>query len=276
MKKNLLSAAGILLCCQVAIGHAEVVSVAAIADSVVHANSPDTISNNTTELIATKFGDPGTASTDLRFIFVQFDLPDGLTGQDILSVNSAQLQMTRASAGNLRLNYYVYGIKDGLDTASVDTYSWNTGVGYDPANTLVKFLTADEISYYSDPAESSVVGNIRTANDEGPYSPPNELPVSGPFDFTVEAQSPSYIANMSDLLKSDTDGRLTFYLGARAYFEVHSANLLASTENTQFAPPTLVLDFVRIPEPSCFVLTALAAFGVSLASARSRVAAKLV
>lgn len=273
MKKNLFATACVALGLQVAVSHAEVISVAASADSVVDANSPDTISNDTPEFVATKYGDPGTTSTNLQFIFVQFDLPGGLTGQDIAAVNSVQLQMTRASAGNLRLNYYVYGIFDGLDTASVDTYSWNTGVGYDPANTLVKFLTPDEISYYSDPAESAIVGNIRTANDEGPYAPPNSpLPVSGPFDFTIEPQSPTYLANMSDLILNDTDGRLTFFLVARATFEVHGANLLASIENTTFAPPTLVLDIVRIPEPSTFALLSLATASASLALVRRRVA----
>jgi hypothetical protein len=253
--KLILQVLGVLSLCFIATAaFADVFTIPASADSVVNANSPDTVSNATTELVATKFGDSGTTSTDLRIFYAQFQLPGGLTGQDILAVNDVQLQLTRTVAANFRLNYYIYGVFDGVDSASVDTYSWNSGVGFNPANNQVRFLTPDEISYYSDPAESSIVGNIRTANDEGPNAPPNPpISVHGPFDFTIEPQSPTADANLTNLILNDTDGRITFYGVARAPFELHGANTFASLENGSFAPPTLVLDVQLVPEPAALL-----------------------
>ncbi len=182
-------------------------------------------------------------------------------------VNDAQLEITRTVASNFRLNYYIYGVLDGVDTASADTYSWNGGVGIDPANNQVRFLTPDEINYYRDPAEAVFVGNIRTANDEGPYAPPNQISIHGPFDFTVEAQSPTAVANLRELILNDTDGRLTFYGVARAPFEVHAANTFAATEHETFAPPTLVLDYA-VPEPHAILLFAVGLVTVTLAGRR--------
>lgn len=237
---------------------ADVFTIPASADSIVNANSPDTISNATTELVATKVGDSGTPSTDLRILYAQFQLPGGMTGQDIRAVNDVQLELTRTIAANFRLNYYIYGVFDGVDSASADTYTWNSGVGFNPANNQVRFLTPDEVSYYSDPAESSIVGNIRTANDEGPNAPPNPpISVHGPFDFTIEPQSPTAAANLANLILNDTDGRITFYAVARANFEIHGANTLASLENGSFAPPTLVLDVQLVPEPTTLLSGAM-------------------
>lgn len=238
---------------------AESIMIPASADSIVNANDPDTVLNNSTELLASKqggvFGGTGVVSTDLRMFYVQFQLPGGLTGQDILSVNDVQLKLTRSSAGNLRLNYYVYGVFDGLDSASADSYSWNSGIGYDPTHTEVRFGTAEDISYYSDPAESSFVGNIRTANDEGPNAPPNPpIAVSGPFDFTIEPQSPTAVNNLHNLILNDTDGRLTFYVGIYQNFGVATSNLFSAIENDTFDPPMLSIDFARIPEPSTLLL----------------------
>ena len=261
---------GLLLMLMGTSASAEVINVPASADNIVNANSPDAVSNNTADLVATKFGTSGEVSSDLRVFYTQFQLPGGLTGQDIAAVNNVQLKLTRTIAANFRLNYYIYGVFDGVDSASADTYSWNSGVGYNPANNQVRFLTPDEISYYSDPVESSIVGNIRTANDEGPYAPPNELPISGPFDFTVEPQSPTAVANLKNLILNDTDGRLTFYAVARAPFEVHAANTLASLENGSFAPPTLCLDITRVPEPSTLLMSAMGMAAILVGSIRKR------
>ncbi len=255
------------LCLSATLTFAEVISVPASADSIINANSPDAVSNATTDLVATKFGNSGEVSSDLKIFYAQFQLPGGLTGQDITGVNDAQLEITRTVAANFRLNYYIYGVLDGVDTASADTYSWNSGVGIDPANNQVRFLTPDEISYYRDPAEAVFVGNIRTANDEGPYAPPNQIDIHGPFDFTVEAQSPTAVANLRELILNDTDGRLTFYGVARAPFEVHASNTFAALEHETFAPPTLVLDYV-VPEPHAFSLFVVGLVAVTLAGRR--------
>jgi hypothetical protein len=255
------------LCLSATLTFAEVISIPASADSIVNANSPDVVSSATTDLVATKFGNSGEVSSDLRIFYAQFQLPGGLTGQDITGVNDAQLEITRTVASNFRLNYYIYGVLDGVDTASADTYSWNSGVGIDPANNQVRFLTPDEINYYRNPAEAVFVGNIRTANDEGPYAPPNQISIHGPFDFTVEAQSPTAVANLRELILNDTDGRLTFYGVARAPFEVHASNTFAALEHETFAPPTLVLDYV-VPEPHAVLLFAVGLVAVTLAGRR--------
>jgi hypothetical protein len=256
------------LCLSATMSFAEVITVPASADSIINANSPDAVSSATTELVATKFGTSGQASSDLRIFYAQFQLPGGLTGQDITGINDAQLEITRTVASNFRLNYYIYGVLDGVDAASADTYSWNSGVGINPANNQVRFLTPDEIDYYRDPAEAVFVGNIRTANDEGPNAPPNPpISVHGPFDFTIEPQSPTAVANLRNLIFNDTDGRLTFYGVARAPFEVHASNTFASIEHESFAPPTLVLDYV-VPEPHAILLFATGLVAVALADRR--------
>jgi hypothetical protein len=237
------------------------VMVAASADSIVDANNPDVVNNSSPDLLASKqgggFGTTGVVSTDLRMFYLQFDLPGGLTGQDILALNDVQLKLTRTNAGNLRLNYYVYGVFDGLDSAGVDTLNWNSGLGYNPANVEVRFGTPDEISYYSDPAESAFVGNIRTANDEGPNAPPNPpISVHGPFDFTIVPQSGTATSNLHNLILNDTDGRLTFFVGIQQNFGVATANLIAAVENDTFDPAMLCIDYVPIPEPSGLTLVA--------------------
>lgn len=246
---------------------AETAMIAASADSIVNANDPNAVLSNSTELLASKqggaFGGIGDVSTDLRMFYVQFELPGGLTGQDMLSLNDVQLKLTRSSTANFRLNYYVYGVFDGLDSASVDTLNWNSGVGTDPLHNEVRFGTPDEISYYHDPAEAAFVGNIRTANDEGPNALPNPpISVHGPFDFTIQAQSPTAVSNLHNLILNDTDGRLTFFVGIQQNFGIATANLFASIENDTFDPPTLCIDFVRIPEPSGLLLAVCGLVGL--------------
>jgi hypothetical protein len=256
------------LCLPATMSFADIISIPASADSIINANSPGAVSSATTELVATKFGTSGQTSSDLRIFYAQFQLPGGLTGQDITGINDAQLEITRTVASNFRLNYYIYGVLDGADAASADTYSWNSGVGINPANNQVRFLTPDEIDYYRDPAEAVFVGNIRTANDEGPNAPPNPpISVNGPFDFTIEPQSPTAVANLRNLILNDTDGRLTFYGVARAPFELHAANTFAAIEHESFAPPTLVLDFV-VPEPHAILMLVVGLAAVTLAGRR--------
>lgn len=268
MKKLPWLAFAFSLCLFAPAATAAVVNVQASADSVVNAKDPNAVVNNSPDMVAVKEGPSGQVANDLRLFYAQFQLPGGLTGQDMAAVNNAQLRLTRSSAGNLRLNYYVYGVFDGVDSASADTYSWNSGVGYFPTNNEVRFLTGQDISYYSDPAESAFVGNIRTANDEGPNAAPNPpISVHGPFDFTIEPQSPTAVANLKNLILNDTDGRLTFYVGIFQNFGVATSNLIAAIENDSFDPPTLFIDFARVPEPSSVMLLAC---GLAIACRRAR------
>jgi hypothetical protein len=224
---------------------ADVVSVTAVADSRVDLNNPTT-SFPSGDLFADKQGTPETVATNLQYFYAQFNLPSGLTGLNMQSINSVQLALSRTGP-NFSLTYHVYGVFDTQDTASADTYTWNGGVGYDPSHNLVKFLSADEISYYSDPAKSSFVGIIETAT-----------PGSGPYDFTSIAQSPTAAANLKNLILNDTDGRITFYLGIRQNFGVDSANTFASIENGTLAGPKLTIDYVpAVPEPGALGLVAL-------------------
>jgi hypothetical protein len=226
---------------------ADTVSVAAVADSRVDATQP-TSSFPTGDLFSDKEGTPETTATGLQFFYLQFNLPSGLTGQSMPLVNSVNLSLARTGP-NLSLTYYIYGVLDGKDTASADTYTWNSGIGYDPTHTLVKFLGADEISYYSDPTKSVFIGSIDTA-----------APGAGPFDFSSTPQSPTAVAALKNLVMNDTDGRLTFYFGIRQNFGVDPLNTFASRENANFAPPTLTINFV--PEPGTALLGSLGLFSV--------------
>jgi hypothetical protein len=229
-----------LLVAAAELASAEVVSVTASADSTVDFTQP-TI-NIQGDLLARKEGAEPNPADQLTFAYAQFDLPGGLTGQQIQSVNSAQFAVSRLGP-NLSLTYYVYGIFDGLDTASANTYDWDDGIGFNPADTLVKFLTPDHITYYSDPAEASHVGTIDTAS-----------PGSGPYNFASTPQSPGAATALNNLILNDTDGRLTFFIGVRQPFAVTSLNPFASIENGTLPGPTLTIDFVRIPEPNALLL----------------------
>lgn len=217
---------------------AEVLTLTPIADGTVNAIDPDTafpIGN----LEAKMVGDPGAVATELTFAYVQFQLPDGLTGQNMESINSVNLQIRRAQgSAKLNLTYYVYSVFDGLDTESVDTYTWNSGVGYDPTHNEVRFPpNPDEVSYYTDPAESAYVGFIDTVS-------------SGPddraFGFVSDVfQGQTALANRKEAILQDTDGILTFYFKTRGNFEVTPLQFFASIENENgIAPPTLTIDYV--------------------------------
>lgn len=257
MNRMTFSAVVIAVVFAATLSHAESVSVLASADSTVDLLQPAT-AFPAGELVAAKQGTPEMTATDLRFFYAQFDLPSGLTGQQIQTLNDVQLQVVRTGP-DLSLTYYVYGVLDGLDSASADTYTWNDGVGFDPANDLVKFLGADEISYYSDPAESVFVGTLST-----------QTPGMGTVDFNSTPQSPTAAANLEDLILNDTDGRITFYVGVRQNFGVTPLNTFASIENSAFTGPTLLLNFERIPEPTTATLAGLVVSGGWLALVRRR------
>jgi PEP-CTERM motif len=231
-----------LATCSVAV--ADILSVSASADSKVDALQPAN-AFPLGDLVAAKEGAPEAVATQLTFFYTQFDLPASLTGQGIDTLNSAQLRLARTGP-NFSLTYHVYGVLDGLDTGSADGYKWNDGVGFDPTHNLVKFLSVDEISYYSDPAKSAFVGTIDTG-----------VAGAGPFDFTSIAQSPTAAANLKNLILNDTDGRLTFYVGVRQNFGVTALNTFASLENGNFPAPTLVLDYTPVPEPGTLLLSVM-------------------
>jgi hypothetical protein len=130
----------------------------------------------------------------------------------------------------------MYGVFDGVDAASADTYSWNGGVGFDPSHTLVKFLNPnnEEIFYYSDPAESGFVGFIDTDS----AGPPQRQ-----FGF-FSVQADFATQNLHDLFLNDTDGRITFFGKVRQNFAVTPLQKLTSIEDGTRPAPTLILDFV--------------------------------
>lgn len=233
---------------------ADTLSTVAVADSEVDALQP-TLTFPTGDLAAAKEGASGSPAIQLTFFYAQFDLPGGLTGDGIQTVNSADLTIFQ-NGPDFSLTYYVYGVLDGLDTASANTYTWNQGIGHDPTHNEVRFLTGDEISYYSDPAKSVFVGTL----DTGTAGP-------GPINFAGTPQSPTAAAALKNLVLNDTDGRLTFYVGSRANFGVTAANTFASLETgtPNLAAPTLTLNFVPVPEPSAMLLAACSAvmFGLS-------------
>jgi len=163
-----------------------------------------------------------------------------MTGQDIASVNSVNFRVRRASETTPKLNltYYVYAVHDGVDSESANTYTWNDGVGFDPTHNEVRFPpNPDEISYYSDPAESAFLGGLDTTSSG---------PTTRPFGFYSDAfQSPTALQNRIDAILQDTDGRITFYMKCRANFEVTPLQMFASLENPDgILAPELVIDFI--------------------------------
>lgn len=213
---------------------ADVIALTPTADGYVDALAPD-VANGSDVLRATMTGVVDEPATALSFFYVQYQMPEGMTGQDVASINSINLSLRRApEASTLSLTYYVYAVFEGFDNESADTYTWNDGVGFDPANTLVKFLNPEneEIFYYSDPAESGFVGFIDTAS---------EGPPSRPFSFFT-TQAAFATQNLQDLVMDDTDGRLTFYVKVRQNYGVTDLQNFASMETETVAPPTLTLD----------------------------------
>lgn len=221
-----------------AISHAaaEVVSVTATADSTVDALDPDAAAP-TGDLEATMVGAVDLPAEKLTFFYAQFQLPDGLTGQDIASINSIDLKVTRSpSSSALSLTYYIYGVFDGLDLDSADTYSWNDSIGFDPTHKDVKFLNPnnEEIFYYSDPAESGFVGFISIV----PEGPPQRQ-----FGF-FETQAAFATQNLNDLILQDTDGLITFFGKVRQNFAVTELQRITSIEDGTRPGPTLIIDYV--------------------------------
>jgi hypothetical protein len=235
--KRFLQIAAALLICQASLSRADVITVSAVADTTVDALQPD-VEFGADDLKAAKVGEVDQTAEQLTFFYAQFQLPDGLTGQNIASVNSVNLQLRRAAGSPaLSLTYYVYGVFDGIDTESATTYTWNDGVGFDPSHTLVKFLNPgnEEIFNYSDAAESAFVGSLDTAS---------EGPPQRPFGFVQDAfQAAFALENRSNLILDDTDGRITFLVNVRANFAVTPLQMFASVEDGVILPPQLIIDY---------------------------------
>ncbi len=223
------------------ISRADTLTLTPTADSTVDALNPNA-EISTGNLLSALTGPNGQPATALSMFYVQYQMPAGITGQNVASINSIDLQLTRSAASPaLSLTYYVYGVFEGFDSETANTYTWNDGIGFDPSHKEVRFLTVDEISYYSDPAESGFVGFIDTASEGPPLRP---------FGFSP-VQSQTAVQNLQDLVLNDTDGRLTFFVKVRQNFGVTSLQTFASTEHATpatNAPPKLLIDFVaRIP-----------------------------
>jgi PEP-CTERM motif len=215
---------------------ADVLTLTPVADSSVDALNPTAV-NPTGNLQAAMVGTVDQPATQLTFFYAQYQLPNGLTGKNIASINSVDLKLTRSpSSPALSLTYYMYAVFDGLDTASADTYSWNSGVGFDPTHTLVKFLNPnnEEIFYYSDPAKSGFIGFIDTDSS----GPPQRQ-----FDF-YPVQAGFATQNLQDLFLQDTDGRITIYGKVRQNYDVTPLQTITSIEDGTRPAPTLVLDYV--------------------------------
>ncbi|MDC0935317.1 hypothetical protein OAS39_03445 [Pirellulales bacterium] len=231
MIKSQLSLAFVFLTASALPSQGIEVSVNPTADSTVDAINPNATDSNG-QLLAAAEGAFEQPATTLSFIYTQFTLPDGLTGQDIGAINSVDLQFSRVNPGAvLSLTYYSYGVFDGFDFGSADNYVWNDGIGFFPENTEIRnFADENELSYYSDPAESSFIGTTETGLGGDPSAP------LGLF-FVHD--------NFRDLLKNDTDGKITFYTKVRQNFPATNAQPFESIEDVSAftGPPTLIFDY---------------------------------
>lgn len=212
------------------------VSVHPTADSTVDAINPDT-AGSSGELLAAAEGAFGEPASTLSYVYTQFTLPDGLTGRDIGAINSVDLLFSRANPNTaLNLTYYAYGVFDGVDAGTADDYVWNDGIGFFPENTEIRnFADTNELSYYSDPAESSFIGTIQSSSAGDP---------TAPFGL-ASAQTQTARDNFRALLMNDTDGKITIYTKVRQNFGVTALQPFESIEDVnQFTePPTLVFDY---------------------------------
>jgi hypothetical protein len=219
-----------------AVSNADVLTLTPVADSTVDALNP-AVASPTGVLHATMVGPVDQQATQLTFFYAQYQLPNGMTGQNIASINSADIKITRSpSSAALSLTYYLFAVFDGIDTGSANTYTWNDGIGFDPTHTLVKFLNPnnEEIFYYSDPGESGFIGFIDTDSSGPPQRQFSFFPIQA--DFATQ--------NLQDLFLQDTDGKLTIFGKVRQNFEVTPLQTLTSIEDGTRPAPTLVLDFV--------------------------------
>lgn len=205
-------------------------NLTAITDSTVDAMNPNA-TGATGELIAQRVGTGGAPCTKLKNFYMQFQLPAGMKGSDFTSISSANIEIVQSSTAGLGLLMYTYAVKDGLDTASADTYTWNMGIGFNPANNL---SVMDHTHYY-DPAKADWFGAYST------YS-------QGPLQMY-------YTGSLGDLIKADTDGRLTFFVAMYQPWDYEKT--WASIENGTLAGPKLIITGEVVPEPASLVLLGL-------------------
>ena len=159
-------------------------------------------------------GASGGPATELTFLVAQYQLPEGMTGQDIASINSIDFRVRRASLSTPKLNYHIMSMpfSTGLIPKVQIPIPGTTVLVSTPTHNEVRFLTLDEISYYSDPGESAYIGILDTSSSG---------PADRPFGFTADVfQGETALQNRRDAVLQDTDGRITFYMRSRANFEV--------------------------------------------------------
>src|SRR5690349_9418388 len=82
-------------CLTGAISRADVLTLTPVADSSVDALNP-TATSPTDVLHAAMVGDVDQPATQLSFFYAQYQLPAGMTGQNIASINSANFKITRS------------------------------------------------------------------------------------------------------------------------------------------------------------------------------------
>src|SRR5262245_47507593 len=120
----------LIVCSTCAVAQADVLTLTPVADSSVDAFNPTT-AIPTGPLQASEVGTPGQQATSLTYFYAQYQLPTGMTGQNIQSINSIDLKITRSpSSPALSLTYYTYALFDSKDPGSANTYTWNDGIGF--------------------------------------------------------------------------------------------------------------------------------------------------
>lgn len=215
-----------------------------VADSTITLSTPDT-ATPAGDLASVKSSDgnawttppdpPTVPATELKHAYMQFEMPGGLTGAGIVSVESILFELWVTSPAETA-TFYTYGVHDGFDGASADTYTWNNAPGIDP----LKTMAVNDHIYYSDPAEASWIGNFYSTAGPGPDA----------IDYVDGA--------FSNLVLNDTDGRLTVFLGQRQpWFD---ARTWASMES-QGMEPLLAIEYT-IPEPATMGLLGLGALAI--------------
>ena len=89
----------LIVCFTCAVARADVLTLTPVADSSVDAFNPTT-AIPTGPLQASEVGTPGQQATSLTYFYAQYQLPAGMTGQNIQSINSIDLKITRSPSSS--------------------------------------------------------------------------------------------------------------------------------------------------------------------------------
>ncbi|GEM_PF-1605327 len=239
---------------------ADILSFTASQDTFVRLDGPNNAYGADTTLLVGGHATVGPFNSFYKFENLNLSALSGAT------INSVTLRLTSvnsAGAGTVNINLYQ------LSAANAD---WKEGTsGIVPTGTSDTGATfnnksgqgASAVTWASGNTNANFVAGTDYVNTVlGNYSGATNTGTGGEsFNFGNAA--------LKDLIASSIGGSVSFNFLLRDQTGGTNFLRIASSENTSYAGPQLIIDYVAIPEPSTFA--ALAGLGVlGLAAARRR------